>query len=148
MEPGTEDKVAPVSDPGAPLLERLVRTPARRLVLAVVFRQIARRMTPTRGGELDSSVLWRVTGRADGATDDYRLELADGRCRVRRGASADGDRPALTITLSATELLRLITRRSDPVAAYFTGRVTITGNAMVAAKLGALFLAPAQRTSG
>jgi hypothetical protein len=45
------------------MLERLVRTPARRLILAAVFKQIARRMAPARSGELDSSVLWRLTSR-------------------------------------------------------------------------------------
>jgi SCP-2 sterol transfer family len=125
-------------------LERLLETPARRLVLDAIFWQMPRRITPPRDTALNSSVQWRVTGRADGSADHYRLDFSDGRCRVRRGA--DGEQPALTITLSAGELVRLVTRRSNPVAAFFTGRITIAGNAMVAAQLGSLFLGPARQT--
>lgn len=120
------------------LLERLLDTPARRVVLDAFFWQMPRYIHPERNHAINSSVQWRVTGRADGTADEYRLEIADGQCRVRRGT--DGPPPALTITLDATELVRLVSRRSDPLAAYFTGRVTITGNVMAAAKFGALFL--------
>jgi hypothetical protein len=124
-------------------LDRLLQTPARGPILAAIFWQISRHIDVQRS-TLNSSVEWRVTGRADGGVDRYRLDFSDGRCRVSRGV--DGDQPALTVTLSAGELVRLVTRRSNPVAAFFTGRITIAGNATVAAKLGALFLAPAQRT--
>jgi SCP-2 sterol transfer family len=125
------------------LLDRLLQTPARRPILAAIFWQMPRHIAVQRS-TLNSSVEWQVTGRADGGADRYRLDFSDGRCRVRR--SADGEQPALTVTLSAGELVRLVTRRSNPVAAFFTGRITIAGNATVAAKLGALFLEPAQRT--
>jgi putative sterol carrier protein len=126
------------------LLDRLLQTPARRAILEAIFWQMPRHIATQRSTALNSSVQWQVTGRADGGVDHYRLDFSDGRCRVRRGAG--GDQPALTITLSAGELVRLVTRRSNPVAAFFTGRITIAGNAMVAAKLGSLFLEPAQRT--
>lgn len=125
------------------LLDRLLQTPARRPILEAIFWQMPRHIAVQRS-TLNSSVEWQVTGRADGGADRYRLDFSDGRCRVRRGV--DGDQPALTVTLSAGELVRLVTRRSNPVAAFFTGRITIAGNATVAAKLGSLFLEPAQRT--
>jgi SCP-2 sterol transfer family len=127
------------------LLDRLIQTPARGLIIAAIFWQMPRHIDVQRS-TLNSSVEWQVTGRADGGADRYRLDFSDGRCRVRRAGGGDDDQPALTVTLSAGELVRLVTRRSNPVAAFFTGRITIAGNATVAAKLGALFLEPAQRT--
>lgn len=132
------ERLAP---PSVQVVERLLQTPARRLILDGIFWQMPRYLDPQRSSGLNSSVLWRVTGRTDGIVDEYQLDFADGQCRVRRGTH--GPPPALTVTLEAAELVRLAARRSDPVAAYFTGRVTITGNMMVAAKLGALFLGPA-----
>jgi putative sterol carrier protein len=126
------------------LLDRLLQTPARRPILEAIFWQMPRYISAQRSSTLNSSVQWQVTGRADGGVDHYRLDFSDGTCRVRRGTG--DDQPGLTVTLSAGELVRLVTRRSNPVAAFFTGRITIAGNAMVAAKLGALFLEPAQRT--
>jgi putative sterol carrier protein len=143
---GNQDTPTPAGGSNESLLDRLLQTPARRPILEAIFWQIPRHIAGQQSTALNSSVQWRVTGRADGGADHYRLDFADGRCRVRRGA--DGEQPALTITLSAGELVRLVTRRSNPVAAFFTGRITIAGNAMVEAKLGALFLEPAQRTGG
>jgi alkyl sulfatase BDS1-like metallo-beta-lactamase superfamily hydrolase len=132
-----------VMDSALHLAERLVHTPARRLVLDALFWRLPHFIGLHRASGINSSIRWRVTGRPDGVADEYRLDLSDGRCRVSRGP--DGPPPALTITLEAAELIRLAARQSDPVAALFTGRVTVTGNMMVAAKLGALFLNPAPR---
>jgi hypothetical protein len=145
MRIASQDTTTPAKSSDETLLDRLLQTPARRPILDAIFWQMPRHIAVQRS-TLNSSVAWQVTGRADGGVDHYRLDFSDGRCRVRRGT--DGEQPALTVTLSAAELLRLVTRRSNPVAAFFTGRITIAGNATVAAKLGALFLAPAQRTDG
>ncbi len=144
MKTASQDTTTQAGGSNETLLDRLLQTPARRPILEAIFWQMPRYIATQRSTSLNSSVQWHVTGRADGGVDRYRLDFSDGRCRVRRGA--DGDQPALTITLSAGELVRLVTRRSNPVAAFFTGRITIAGNAMVAAKLGSLFLEPAQGT--
>jgi predicted lipid carrier protein YhbT len=141
--PEREKPAPPLRDSAVQLVERLVQTPARRLVLDAIFWQLPRSIGHHRGSGINSSVRWRVTGRPDGIADEYRLDFSDSRCHVSRGP--DGPPPALTITLDAAELVRLATRRSDPVSAFFTGRLTITGNMMVAAKLGAVFLGPAPR---
>ncbi|HTX12476.1 MAG TPA: SCP2 sterol-binding domain-containing protein [Solirubrobacteraceae bacterium] len=138
MRIGDQDMTTQPGSSSETLLDRLLQTPARRPILDAIFWQMPRRIATQRSTSLNASVQWRVTGRADGDADHYRLDFSDGRCRVRRGA--DGEQPTLTITLSAVELVRLVTRRSNPVAAFFTGRITIAGNAMVAAKLGSLFL--------
>ena len=63
-----------------------------------------------------------------------------GRCRARRGEGARD--PQLTITLDAAEFVRLATGNSDPMNAYFSGRVALAGDVMLAAKLQSLFRIP------
>jgi predicted lipid carrier protein YhbT len=141
--PRGETPAPPVGESALQVVERLAQTPARRLVLDAIFWWIPRSIDFQRSSRINSSIRWRVTGRSDGIADEYRLDFSDGRCHASRGP--DGPPPALTITLDAAELIRLATRRSDPVASFFTGRVTITGNMVVAAKLGSLFFGPAPR---
>jgi putative sterol carrier protein len=88
----------------------------------------------------EATIRWCITGRSGGAADTYELQIADGRCRVRRG---EGDRaPQLTITLAAAEFVRLATGNSDPMKAYFSGRVAVAGDIMLAVKLRSLFRIP------
>jgi putative sterol carrier protein len=123
-------------------IERVMRTPVRRAVLEGIFWQMPQRLDATRAAGIDATIRWRITGRADGGTDTYELQIKDGRSRVKRGAGGD---PRLTITLDGTEFVKLATGNSDPMQAYFKRRVTLAGDIMLAAKLGTLFRLPARR---
>jgi putative sterol carrier protein len=48
----------------------------------------------------------------------------------------------VTITAEAAELVRLATGNSDPMKAYFRGRIQLAGDIMFAAKLQTLFRVP------
>jgi putative sterol carrier protein len=122
-------------------LEQLMRSPARRVVLEAIFWQMPRQVDSKRAKGLNSSIRWNITGRPDGETDVYTLEFVDGDCRVVRGVN--GSDPArLTITVDGAEFLRLATGNSDPMQAYFGGRVTLAGDVMMAAKASSLFRMP------
>jgi putative sterol carrier protein len=89
---------------------------------------------------MQASIRWCITGRPDGGTDSYVLEVNDGRCHVvRSNAPAD---PRLTITLDGADFLRLISGNLEPMKAYFKGRIKLSGDIMVAAKLATLFHMP------
>jgi alkyl sulfatase BDS1-like metallo-beta-lactamase superfamily hydrolase len=130
---------------GAPdeRIAQFMSTPARRLVLEGIFWQMPQHFDPKRAAGLDATVRWCVTGRADGGADTYELRIADGRCRVSHGSN--GADPRLTITLDGAELVRLATGNSDPIQAYFSRRVNLAGDLMLAAKLSQLFRIPARR---
>ena len=117
-----------------------MRTPVRRLVLDGVFRQMPRQVDPGRAKGIDGSIRWQITGRPDGATDVYQLDFKDGRATVDR--SPHGPEPRLTITLGAAEFLRLAAGQSDPTRAYFSGRIALSGDVMLAATLGSVFRTP------
>jgi putative sterol carrier protein len=121
-------------------VEQVMRSPLRKPILDGIFWQMPKQVDATQAQGVRSSIRWRITGRADGGTDTYQLELEDGRARVIRGT--DGPDPRLTITLDGVEFLQLISGKSDPMRAYFTGRIKLAGDIMVAAKLATLFRIP------
>ncbi len=121
-------------------LERLMTSPARRVVLEAIFWQMPRHVDRERAKGLTSSIRWEITGRSDGKPDIYQLEFVDGVCHVVRGA--DGSTPKLTITVDGAEFVRLATGNSDPMQAYFRGRISLAGDVMMAAKASSLFRTP------
>jgi predicted lipid carrier protein YhbT len=121
-------------------LEQLMRTPARRVVLDGIFWQMPQYLDRRRAAGMSSSIRWQITGRPDGRTDTYHLEFEDGRCHVIRGQGAS--EPGVTITVDGAEFLLIATGNSDPMRAYFKGRLALTGDIMLAAKLVLLFWTP------
>jgi putative sterol carrier protein len=134
-----------LGDASADRLEWVMRSPARRPVLDTIFWQVPKHLDRTRASQLTATVRWRITGRGDGGADIYDLVLNDGRCRVVRGKS-DAE-PRVTITLDGAEFLRLTTRSSDAMQAYFSGRLALSGDIMFAARLMSLFRMPNGRPS-
>jgi alkyl sulfatase BDS1-like metallo-beta-lactamase superfamily hydrolase len=121
-------------------LDRFMQTPARRLVLDGIFRQMPRQLDRERARGMTASIRWCITGGRDGATDVHQLDFADGTCSASRAPNRP--EPQLTITLGAAEFLRLAAGQSDPTRAYFGGRVALAGDVMLAAKMGSLFRTP------
>jgi len=137
-----------VGDAPPERLEQLMRSPARKPLLDAIFWQMPKQLDVEQAKGLKSSIRWCITDRADGGVDTYQLELENGRARTSRGG--DGPEAQLTITMEAVEFLRLVSGNSDPMQAYFKGRIQLSGDIMVAAKLGSLFRTPGPgpRSSG
>ncbi len=127
---------------GAPpeRLEQLMRSPARKPLLDGIFWQMPRQLDSATAADLKTSIRWCITGRADGDVDVYQLELEGAQAKVIRGG--DGPDPRLTITMDGVEFLRLVSGNSDPMQAYFKGRIQLTGDIMLAAQLAQLFRMP------
>jgi alkyl sulfatase BDS1-like metallo-beta-lactamase superfamily hydrolase len=122
-------------------IEQLMRTPARHVVVEAIFLLMPRYLNRARATGVNLAIRWRVTppgGRGD--ADVYDLVVADRHCRIiRRGR---GPAPLVTITLEATELLRLATGRVSPMQSYFDGKLQLRGDIMQAARLTAVFRIP------
>jgi alkyl sulfatase BDS1-like metallo-beta-lactamase superfamily hydrolase len=127
-------------------LEQVMRSPARKPILDGIFWQLPKQLDPAQAVGVTTSIRWCITGRPDDGTDIYQLELENGRCNVVRGDEAGDAR--LTITIDGVEFLRLVSGNSDPMQAYFQGRIKMTGDIMVAAKLASLFHIPGARDVG
>ncbi len=121
-------------------LEQLMGTPARRVVLDIIFWQMPQFVDRRKARTVNASVRWAITGRSDGGVDVYDLALTDGRARVTRGGGPT--EPPVRITVDGAEFLRIAAGASDPMRAYFAGRLAISGDIMVAARLVSLFRIP------
>lgn len=121
-------------------IEQLMRSPARRPILDGIFWQMPKQLDGERAAGVSSSIRWCITGRSDGVLDTYQLEIQNGRCRVIRGP--DGPEPGLTVTVDGSEFLKLASGNSDPMQAYFKGRLALAGDIMLAAQLASLFRMP------
>lgn len=129
-----------VGDLPADRLEWFMRTPLRRPLLDAIFWQMPKHLDRTRAGRLSATVRWRITGDQDRHVDVYDLAISDGQCQVSRGAGSA--EPRVTITVDRVEFVRLITGHSDALRAYFTGRLALSGDVMLAAKLISMFRIP------
>jgi putative sterol carrier protein len=134
---GGFERLVRESPPGR--LEQLMRSPARKPLLDGIFWQMPKQVDVSAAAGTTTAVRWVVTGRADGGQDVYRLIIEGGQARTERGEGGDA---RLTVTLDGVEFLKLASGNSDPMQAYFTGRIQLTGDIMVAAKMAQMFRMP------
>jgi putative sterol carrier protein len=119
-------------------LAQLLRSPARKVLLDVVFWHAARQLSRSRSAHLDSTVRAYVTPDAGGEPDVYELRFKEGSCRMARGAGEA--KPGLTLALDDSELVRLITGQSTAAQGVFNGRIMVRGDVgRMAATLAAAF---------
>jgi hypothetical protein len=121
-------------------LEQLMRSPARRAIVETIFWQMPHQLNRTRATGIETVVRWRITTPSAREAELYNLVIVDRRARVIRGPG--GPDPRVTITVDAAEFLRLAAGRSNPMQAYFAGKLALTGDIMQAARLTALFHVP------
>jgi putative sterol carrier protein len=121
-------------------LEQVMRSPARRPLLDGIFWQMPKQLNTDRARGLRTTIRWCITGRADDGVDTYHLYVENGEARTSREPSADD--PRLTITMDGVEFLRLVSGNSDPMSAYFKGRIQLAGDIMAAAQLAQMFKMP------
>ena len=127
-------------------LEQVLRTPIRRAVLEAIFWQMPQHFDGKAARGMETTIRWQITRRPGGVADTYELQIAEGRCRAHRGRGEDD--PQLTITVDAAEFVKLATGNSEPANAYFSGRIALAGDIMLAAKLRSLFRIPGRARPG
>jgi putative sterol carrier protein len=127
-------------------LEQVMRSPARKPLLDGIFWQMPKQLDAEQAVGVTTAIRWDITGRTDGEIDTYLLALDNGRARTSKGT---GDEPPrLTITIDGVEFLRLVSGNLDPMQAYFKGRIQLTGDIMVAAKMAQMFRMPGAGGNG
>ncbi len=122
-----------------------MKSPVRRMILEGLFWKMPQHVDRGRAVGVNASVLWRIAGRPDGGTDDFRLVISDGSARTERGESDEPPPPILTVTLDGVDLLKLASGGLDPMRGYFAGKIQLAGDIMFAAKLGGMLRVPATR---
>jgi predicted lipid carrier protein YhbT len=116
------------------------RGPLRRRALREIFARMERLFRPEAAGSLSALIRWRVEGGADDGTTVYETAIAEGRCVVTEGESAQ--EPRVTLTLADAEFLKLVSGNANPVTMFVTRRIRIAGDVGLAAGLTRLFDIP------
>ncbi len=102
--------------------------------LESIFDKLASRVSerPELVDEVDAVYQFDVGGEQGGS---WVVDLKNAPGGIRAGADADAD---CVITLSQDDLAGIMDGSVDPQTAFLMGRIKITGNFMLATKLGAL----------
>lgn len=101
--------------------------------LADVLRSLPRALNPQAGAGLRATIELCLKGEEGGT---YCLEIADGRCVVRPGSEPN---PTLRIETSVADYLELVAQRQRAGELEAAGRLRLSGDRALAARLPELF---------
>jgi hypothetical protein len=111
----------------------------RDLILEEIFRRMPESFDPDRGGGVDAVVEWRILDRPGGGYDAWQMVIEDGQCRVQAGPADD---PTVTYEIKPIDFIKLITNNASGPKLFLFGKLKITGNLLLAARMPAFFAIP------
>lgn len=77
---------------------------------------------PEKAGNAQGTFHFILNGEGGG---EWALEVANGQCQVREGTTAQ---PNATVTMEASDFVRLYQNQMNPVQAFMAGKIKVTGN--------------------
>ncbi len=102
-------------------------------VLARTFDYMPVTYWPERGGDLEATFLFDLTGEGGGA---WTVEITGPKCRSYEGRP---ERASLQITTSPAGWLDLMTKDLNPIWGFVTRRIKLKGNFLLVGKLEKVF---------
>jgi hypothetical protein len=128
-----------VADASDERLEAVMRGPLRPVLMRQILTTMCRRFDGDRGRRVDAVVEFRVGHPRSRPPDRHQLVMARGRCtRSRRRTEA----PSLTLALDSVSFLRLVGGSASAPGLLVRGRLRISGDVVLAARLPALMNIP------
>jgi predicted lipid carrier protein YhbT len=126
-----------------PLLRAAARPPARRFVIAEIFRQMPRQMKPA-ANAADAIARWEITaGEPPDLIDTWYLRIEDGVCTTSRKLTGKpAPQPRVTFRLDALDLVRMASGAANPMQMFQSGRIKIAGDLFYAAQMQGMFRIP------
>jgi putative sterol carrier protein len=129
-----------VADTPDEQLEQGMLSENREIVLRGIFEQMEEHFDAEGAKGTDAIVDWKILDRPEGGYDHWRIEIADGKCRVH--AEPD-ERPARVIfRVKPVDFLKLVTGNASGPQMFITGRLKIEGDLMFAARVQGFFKVP------
>jgi len=111
----------------------------REQILGQIFQTMPGRIDPQKTADLDLVAEWRITGREDGGVDRWQVHIVRGSCHVVR----DGDaQPTVAYEIGPIDFLRLVTGNESGPKLFLFGRLRISGNLLLAARMPSMFKIP------
>lgn len=107
-------------------------------LLAGIFGAMRASFSPERATGQTAVIQYTITT-PDGP-HPWQIRVADGACTVAAGAA---DAPRITLGLALADFLRLTAGTLDGMAAFMSGKLTVTGDMMLAPLMQTWFVRPA-----
>jgi putative sterol carrier protein len=77
---------------------------------------------PEKAGNAKAAIQFNLTGEEGG---QWVVDVADGKCQVREEVAVQ---PDLTVTMAAENFVALYGGKLDPIPAFMSGKIKVTGN--------------------
>jgi putative sterol carrier protein len=100
---------------------------------AALLADLVKRFRPEAAEGLNATYQLHLTG-DDG--DYWHLTIANQECSLGSGPATDAD---VAISMNMEDWSQLVAGRLDPVSAFLSGRVRVSGDFSLATRLAALF---------
>ena len=117
-------------------LKRLMRGPARRPLLRLIFRRGRHRVGAAEAGGERALIEVRIRAEGEGPADRWHLLLGRGRLTATR---RDLGEPDSTVVFDAVDFLRLIAGQTTSRELFVARRISVDGSLFLAAGLPGLF---------
>jgi putative sterol carrier protein len=110
----------------------------RELLLGEIFGRWPSQFQPERARDVNAVVEWQITG-DEGTDDRWQIRIADGACSVERDGDAE---PDVTFRVAPVDFVKLIAGVESGPKLFVFGRLKISGNLMLAARVQGFFRVP------
>jgi putative sterol carrier protein len=111
----------------------------RGQILDEVFGRIEAHFRADKAQQVEATIRFKITGRADGEADRYEAVIDKGTCRLAKDLV---ERPDVTITVDAATFLKLITGNANGPELFLRRKLKVKGDLALAARLTGLFALP------
>jgi len=95
-------------------------------VLDQAFTEMQRRFRPEAAGNEQAVIEWQVAAPQQSFT--YQVKVEDGTCSVQKDGT---EPPRVTLSLNLQDFLRFVTNVLEPLDAFMTGRLRLTGDLLM-----------------
>lgn len=98
-----------------------------------LFRHLAEHMDTEAAAGLNKTIQWNIT---DAEPGQWVLEIVNGKGSLTQGSV---DKPDTTFTTASDTWVAIAEGREDPMRAFLTGKMKVSGDMMLALKAPKLF---------
>jgi putative sterol carrier protein len=110
----------------------------RALLLEEIFGRWPDQFDPARASGVNAVIEWQITN-PEGGEDRWQIEIRDGACSAVRDGGAD---PDVTFRVGPVDFVKLIAGAESGPKLFVFGRLKISGNLMLAARVQSFFRQP------